>query len=117
MTEEKIASFVFKGKSFEDTSDWGEATRFYKISAAHEEQLNVLEKLFAQMELLGRIGASREIKLFVDGDGAIGFRFSKHNNDEFVFRKLDYDEVMEQDNGYGYVTIPDDYYDSKFDLG
>ena len=51
-------------------------TRIYSITAKKEE-LDILESLFKTMQILGIVGASREIKLFVDGDGAFRPRFKK----------------------------------------
>lgn len=91
-------------------------SRYYKISARNEGQLNMLEKLFVFMEHLGRIGASRTVNVYVDGDGAISFRFSRHLENEYVFQELEYDKVMDQDSGYGNVRIDNDH-EATFDLG
>lgn len=40
------------------------------IITAEPEQLDILETLFNTMISMGKAGASRNIKLFVDGDGA-----------------------------------------------
>ena len=92
-------------------------TRFYKIGARNEGQLNMLEKLFVYIEYLSRVGASRAVTVYVDGDGALGLKFSSHQKDEFVFKKLDYDTVMDKDSGYGRADIGKDDMDSWFDLG
>lgn len=44
-------------------------TRKYNITAK-KEQLDILEALFRTMEIMGNVGASRTIELYVDGDGA-----------------------------------------------
>ena len=49
-------------------------TKTYQITVT-PEQLRVLEKMFIHMEYLGTIGASRNILLRVDGDGAARMRF------------------------------------------
>lgn len=49
-------------------------TKIYQITGT-SEQLRVLEKMFIHMEYLGTIGASRNILLRVDGDGAARMRF------------------------------------------
>lgn len=49
-------------------------TKTYQITGT-PEQLRVLEKMFIHMEYLGTIGASRNILLRVDGDGAARMRF------------------------------------------
>lgn len=51
-------------------------TRIYAITAKKEE-LDILESLFKTMQSMGIAGASRAIKLFVDGDGAFHPRFKK----------------------------------------
>ena len=48
--------------------------RIYQISGT-PEQLRVLEKMFVHMEYLGMVGASRNILLRVDGDGAARMTF------------------------------------------
>lgn len=92
-------------------------SRYYKISARNEGQLNMLEKLFVYIQYLSTVGASRPVSLYVDGDGAVSFKFKSHEEDEFVFRDLDYDEVMDKDSGYGKVNIEKDDENSYFDLG
>ena len=111
----------FDGKDFRDFSvvdnvDGG-VTRFYKVCAANEGQLNMLEKLFVYIQYLGVIGASRHVNLYVDGDGAVSFSFSSHGSDDFVFRDLDFDTVMDKDSGYGKVSVEENDKDSFFDLG
>ena len=51
-------------------------TRIYSITAKKEE-LDILESLFKTMQSMGIAGASRAIKIFVDGDGAFHPRFKK----------------------------------------
>ena len=91
--------------------------RYYKISARNEGQLNMLEKLFVYIQYLSKIGASRTVNIYVDGDGALSFKFSSHNENEFVFKDLEYDVIMDKDSGYGSVNIGKDDEDSYFDLG
>lgn len=51
-------------------------TRVYAITA-NKEELDILESLFKTMQSMGIAGSSREIKLFVDGDGAFRPRFKR----------------------------------------
>ena len=90
-------------------------SRYYKISARNEGQLNMLEKLFVYIQYLSIIGASRTVHIYVDGDGAVTLKFKSHDEDEVIFKDLDYDIVMDKDSGYGSVSIDED--DSYFDLG
>lgn len=53
-------------------------TRNYEITAT-PEQLDILETLFQTMQTMGKQGASRAIKLYVDGDGAFHPQFRKYN--------------------------------------
>lgn len=92
-------------------------SRYYKISARNEGQLNMLEKLFVYIQYLSIIGASRVVNVYVDGDGAVTFKFKSHGEDEFVFSELDYDVVMDKDSGYGSVSVGRDDEESWFDLG
>ena len=98
-------------------SDVDGVVRFYKVSARNVGQLNMLEKFFVYVEYLCRVGASREVSVFVDGDGALGLSFAYHGVDEFVFRDLEFDEVMDKDSGYGSVSVGRDDEGSWFDLG
>ena len=92
-------------------------SRYYKISARNEGQLNMLEKLFVYIQYLSIIGASRVVNVYVDGDGAVTFKFKSHGEDEFVYEELDFDVVMDKDSGYGGVSVGRDDEDSWFDLG
>ena len=65
-----------------------------------EEQLNVLEKMFQYIQMLGLIGASRKIELFVDGDGQVRFKIFKKENGEEI--RIDQIEVSD-DIGYGFI--------------
>ena len=94
----------------------GSVTRYYKVTAGNEGQLNMLEKLFVYIEYLCSVGGSRGVSVFVDGDGALSLRFESHSSDGFVFLPLDFDKVMDLDSGYGSVEINDDG-ESWFDLG
>lgn len=49
-------------------------TKTYQITGT-PEQLRVLEKMFIHMEYLGSVGASRNILVRVDGDGAARMKF------------------------------------------
>lgn len=92
-------------------------SRYYKISARNEGQLNMLEKFFVYIQYLSHIGASRMVQVYVDGDGAVTLDFSSHEENEFLFKELDYDTVMDKDSGYGRVNIEKDHENSYFDLG
>jgi len=95
-------------------------TRYYKVTARNEGQLNMLEKVFAYMESLGAVGSSRQLTIFCDGDGAVRLKFQSHREDEFIFQELDHEKVMGADNGHGYYTIDDADgvgKDTYFDLG
>lgn len=101
-----------------DVVDGGDGVvRFYRVSGQNEGQLNMLEKFFVYVEYLCSVGASREVSVFVDGDGALGLSFASHGVDEFVFRDLDFDVVMDKDSGYGNVSVGRDDEGSWFDLG
>ena len=51
-------------------------TRVYSITCKKEE-LDILETLFKEMQTMGAVGASRAMKLYVDGDGAFRPKFKK----------------------------------------
>ena len=78
-------------------------TRNYTISARNEQQLNCLEQLFIQFQSLGNLGCSREVKVYVDGDGQVQLKFLSDGK-----------TLSKTDNlGYGKV----DFINNKFDLG
>lgn len=52
----------------------GKVTKIYQITGT-PEQLRVLEKMFIHMEYLGMVGASRNLLVRVDGDGAARMKF------------------------------------------
>lgn len=91
-------------------------SRVYKIVARNEEQLNVLEMLFEHIQYLGKVGSSRSIELFVDGDGAVQLKFYKKRLDD-VYIKLLPEKVEELDMGYGDVRVDADGDKYYFDLG
>lgn len=95
-------------------------SRYYKITARNEGQLNMIEKIFAHMQYLGSVGSSRKFTVFCDGDGAVRLKFQSHKENEFVFQDLDYDEAMNKDSGYGRCEISDKDgmgEETYFDLG
>lgn len=49
-------------------SQW--KSRTFKVLARDEEWLNVVEQLLLHMEYLGKVGASRNLLVRVDGDGS-----------------------------------------------
>ncbi len=106
----------YRDHSIVEMTDDG-VTRYYRIKASNIGQLNMLEKLFTYIEYLSSIGASRSVTIYVDGDGAVNFKFASHNEEEYVFKELDYDTVMDKDSGYGYCEIGKDNNESWFDLG
>lgn len=95
-------------------------SRYYKITARNEGQLNMIEKIFAHIQYLGSIGSSRKFTVFCDGDGAVHLKFQSHKEDEFIFQDLDYDKAMNSDSGYGRYEINDNDgvgEETYFDLG
>ena len=72
----------------------------YVIEARKQEQLNVFDKFLQYVQMLGSIGASRKIELFVDGDGEVQFKICKMVGDELV--RIDQCEVSD-DIGYGFI--------------
>lgn len=93
-------------------------TRKYKISAKKEE-LDILDALFHTIESMGILGASRAIKLDVDGDGAFHPHFEKEDeNGEYhrvetnLIGKDSPDTVI---HGYGVIGKEcDEWHDGVF---
>lgn len=95
-------------------------TKYYKITARNQGQMNMVDKLFCLIEYLGKIGASRNINLYVDGDGMVQLKFQSCKADENIFRDLDYDLIRSLPCGYGYEKIELNSGDDKsiiIDLG
>ena len=96
--------------------DDGKFIRTYKIEARKAEQLNMLEKLFEYMEYLGKMGMSREITLFVDGDGQVQLKFYKKRKDD-IFLRFDHNKIDSLPCGYGYIKEDTNGDKVYFDLG
>lgn len=79
-----------------------EETRTYEITMK-PEQLNVLEAFFRTMTVLGKIGASRKLVVFVDGDGAVHPTI-KRNGEELN------NDVYDEDMGCGVVDYECEIY-------
>lgn len=58
-----------------------EVTRTYKISGKASIVDN-LEVLFREISILSNVGASREIKLYVDGDGAVDLKIEREDGEK-----------------------------------
>lgn len=46
-------------------------TKEYRITARNKEQLLMFESFLEWISYLCRVGSSRELKIFIDGDGAL----------------------------------------------
>ena len=77
-------------------------TKYYKITTRNKAQMNMIDKLFSLIEYLGTVGASRNINLYVDGDGMVQIKFQSCNEGESVFQPLDHKKIDELPCGYGY---------------
>lgn len=76
-----------------------EVTRSYKISGKASIVDN-LEVLFREISILSNVGASREIKLYVDGDGAVDLKIEREDGEKLKnnCRKHGY---LKRENLYG----------------
>lgn len=84
-------------------------SRYYKVTARDENQLNMLERLFCTIEYLGIVGASRMQKVYVDGDGPVQLKFKTMQENEVMFKDLDHDKVMASEMGYGKMEDEGDH--------
>jgi hypothetical protein len=82
-------------------------TRTYTITGT-KDQLDILERVFGRIELLGVAGSSRNINIYVDGDGSVRMKFRRDD------RKLDASDVKKENGGF---MITDQYGNVKVDLG
>lgn len=90
-------------------------TRIYEITGK-SEQLEVLEQLFKHIEHLGSIGASREIPVYVDGDGEVQLKFKKEKENGYEeIPTIRHDELPKK-IGYGIINPLKDG-NRGFDLG
>lgn len=70
-------------------------TRTYQITG-RKEDLNTLEKLFRHIEFLGNIGASRNILVRVDGDGAGRIKIKDKTGNSLDDDKYNIEQSMEK---------------------
>ena len=70
-------------------------TREYTIEGK-PYQLNLLEEFMTTVEYCGRIGASRVLELFIDGDGSASLKF-KRNDGEDLCEHPDKKNVLDAD--------------------
>lgn len=101
-------------------------SRIYKITAT-KEQLNILEIMFNTMEKMGKVGASRTFKLYVDGDGAFHPKIKRISSNLLEEKDLSLDIDDKQDSlviGDGFVKknpddekYPDNRYWKFYDFG
>ena len=90
--------------------------RVYLIKGK-EKQLDMLEKVFSQIQYLGGVGSSRWIAIYCDGDGAVRLKITKAD-----FTKLKQPEkgnlIYPRKEDYRKEPIFINYEgDSVFDLG
>lgn len=76
-------------------SQW--KSKEFKVLARDEKWLDVVEQLLLHMEYLGKVGASRNLLVRVDGDGS-GQILVKDNDDLFIsdYKKLKVEDPTEQ---------------------
>lgn len=77
--------------------------RDYVIGARTEQQLNALEQLFIQFQSLGNLGCSREISVYLDGDGQVQLQFLVDG------------KKLKESNDIGFGKA--DFINNNFDLG
>ena len=77
--------------------------RNYTIGARSEQQLNALEQLFIKFQSLGNLGCSREISVYLDGDGQVQLQFLRNG------------EKLKESEDIGFAKV--DFINNKFDLG
>ena len=70
-------------------------TRTYKITG-RKEDLDTLEKAFGHIEYLGKIGASRNILIKIDGDGVGRLNFKDDNGNKLDDERYNTDQSMEK---------------------
>ena len=97
-------------------------TRIYEITMK-PEQLNVLEAFFRTMTMLGKIGASRKLVVYMDGDGAVHPSIKKDGeeipkeayNEDFGDGRISDECEFYVHNGENYVYKSD--FEIYYDLG
>lgn len=70
-------------------------TRTYKITG-RKEDLDTLEKVFGHIEYLGKIGASRNILIRIDGDGAGRIDIKDDNGNKLGNEKYNTNQSIEK---------------------
>lgn len=69
----------------------------YIITARNEEQLKMFESLLQRIDYLCRVGSSRELKIFIDGDGAVSLKIESEDGTDLISYDDDFDK------GYGII--------------
>jgi hypothetical protein len=72
-------------------------TRTYEIASMHPHMLDEFERMFRTAEYLCNIGASREISMFIDGDGRTDFNFKRVDKKEDLKEPNNLEESLQQD--------------------
>lgn len=85
-------------------------TKQYIVSGKTKEQLLMIESLFEWISYLCRIGSSRELRIFVDGDGDLSIDI-KSLNDELVKWSDGFNK------GYGVIKLDNNKEPYYWDLG
>lgn len=70
-------------------------TRTYQISG-RKEDLDILEKALRHIEYLGNIGASRNILIRIDGDGAGRINVKDGNGNKLSDERFNIDQSIEK---------------------
>lgn len=70
-------------------------TRTYKITG-RKEDLETLEKVFGHIEYLGKIGASRNILIRIDGDGVGRLNFKDDSGNKLSDERFNIDQSIEK---------------------
>ena len=72
-------------------------TRTYKITG-RKEDLDTLEKVFGHIEYLGKIGASRNILIRIDGDGVGRLNFKDDNGNKLDDERYNTDQSIKKNS-------------------
>lgn len=70
-------------------------TRTYKITG-RKEDLETLEKVFGHIEYLGKIGASRNILIRIDGDGVGRLNFKDDSGNKLDDERYNTDQSIKK---------------------
>jgi hypothetical protein len=74
-----------------------EFTRTYTVSSDYQDFLDELEKVLRTIEYLSSVGSSREVSIYVDGDGRCDLQFEREGENGSPVEMVENDKDTDKD--------------------